>query len=76
MWLVRTGRRRYGGLLDFLHGLSPIALEDVVDGRRRAAVAAGDCAQRFTLRVTRRNGIPFALRDFCHFFSLSGPWVR
>ena len=45
MRLVRTGGCGLGRLLNFLNRLAPIALENVVDGRRRTTVTAGDGTQ-------------------------------
>src|SRR5215472_737541 len=65
-WHLRRWLRR---LLEVQCSPLFAALENVMDRRGRAAVTPRNSADRLTLRIPYRNGVPFALRDFRHLYS-------
>src|SRR5215472_6108074 len=62
-------RRWFQRLLDVRRSPLVVALENVMDRRRRAAVTLRNSADRLTSHIPCRNGVPFALRDFRHRYS-------
>src|SRR5215472_14989858 len=62
-------RRWFQRLLDVRRSPLFVALENVMDRRRRAAVTVRNSADRLTSHIPCRNGVPFALRDFRHLYS-------
>src|SRR5215469_8100035 len=62
-------RRWFQRLLDVRRSPLFAALENVMDRRGRAAVTLRNSADRLTLRIPCRNGVPFAMRNFRHLCS-------